>query len=151
MKKVSFIVLLVHFLTPVLAQECLQIKLYLEAGEIEKAFEIVTQLEPSQSPGCHNLAGQVYLQKGRYDLAEEYFNKALSASGPGTGDAAISLGNLGLVYANTGNFERSVDFLQQAYAICTRLFGRKHEQTAASLNDLGVVLASADDMLSVVD
>lgn len=144
MKKLGFTVLIISLHSLVWAQECLQIKSLLEAGSIEKAFDIVVKLGPSPLPACNNLVGQVYLQKGRYDLAEEYFTKALDASGQETEHRATSLGNLGLVYANTGNFERSVDFLKRAYTIREQLFGAKNEQVAASLNDLGVVLASKD-------
>ncbi len=144
MKPASLVILLLVICTVSRGQPCLELRPLLESGEIVKAYDLLNTIAPSDQPDCNNLIGQVYLQKGRFDLAEEYFNKALAVSGQESDAAATSLNNLGMVYANTGNTEKAIEFLNQAYTIRKSLFGAEDEHTAASLNDLGVVLTSTD-------
>ncbi|TRX52635.1 CHAT domain-containing protein [Fulvivirga sp. M361] len=130
-------------------QDCSELSALLQSGKIEKAFKLTESLPPSSLSACNNLIGRVYLRKGRYDLAEKYFDKALKNAAPDTEEAAASLNNLGLAYNSTGNKEKARAFLERALAIRLETFGENDERTAASLNDLGLIITSvnADEAL----
>ena len=136
-------VLLLFWSTNLSAQNtCLTLHESLQIGDIDGAIQLIAQIGESTDPQCNNLIGEAYLKRGRNDLAETFFKKALKETPPNSETQAHSLNNLGLVYWNTGNNSLAKDFLLQALHIRLDLFGESHEKTAASFNDLGLVLSN---------
>jgi CHAT domain-containing protein/Tfp pilus assembly protein PilF len=92
--------------------------------------------------------GNLYLNKGRNDLALESLQSALTkfqnTGQSNTKEAAQCLANLALVYTYTGKYNQAKDNGLLALQIRQQLFGENSEETAASYNDLGLVYTSAD-------
>lgn len=92
----------------------------------------------------YNLTGEVYLNKGRNDLALEYFQKAM-AHYDGIKNAEIMkekaecYENLGLYYWNTGNNELALEYQNRALDLRKKIFGENHPEVAASYNNIGLV------------
>ncbi len=92
----------------------------------------------------YNLSGEVYLNKGRNDLALEYFQKAiayyntLNASSE-TAEKAECYENLGLYYWNTGNNELALEYQNRALGLKKKIFGENHPEVAASYNNIGLI------------
>lgn len=114
----------------------------LKGGDLEKAQKVVSLINESQS--CDPLLGEFYLRKGRNDLAQEYFEKALNAAKENSLDHASALNSLGLVYWNSGINNKAQEYLLRALDIRKKLLGDNHEKVAASLNDLGLVISASD-------
>lgn len=87
------------------------------------------------------LLGLVYSDKGEYDRAIEYQQKALEIFLKTTGrnhpDTADSYNNLGNAYKNKGLYDRAIVCLQTALEIRLETLGPNHPDTAASYNNLG--------------
>lgn len=105
----------------------------------------VTEQQKSSYKGdFYNLSGEVYLNKGRNDLALEYFQKAityyntLNASSE-TAEKAECYENLGLYYWNTGNNELALEYQNRALSLKKKLFGENHPEVAASYNNIGLI------------
>ncbi len=98
---------------------------------------------------CPNLLGQVYLRKGNNQEAENYFNEALSRAKSNKSLRAEALNNLGLVYWNTGNTNKGREFIKEALELRINEFGENHELTAASFNDLGLILSGKNPDLAL--
>ena len=125
---------------------CNQLRTRLENGEIESAIEAIKTITTADA-ACNNVIGEVYLQKGRNDLARDFFEKALQGSKNNSEDKAAALNNLGLVFWNTGNFHEAKEYILQALSIRKKIYGDTHEKIAASYNDLGLVSADGDAAL----
>lgn len=129
------------------AQDCEQLRTLLEKGAIDLAADAVKETGESPNATCSNIIGEIYLQKGRSDLALTYFEKALKLAQKNSEEEAISLNNLGLVYWNTGNYNQAKEYVLQALSLRNKLYGDNHEKIAASYNDLGLVSANNDEAL----
>ncbi len=129
---------------PSLSQNyCSELARYLADGNIEKATAELKLITDSNDPGCNNLIGEVHLKRGDNQQAEQYFDKALAVSKANTEVQATSLNNLALVYWNTGNNNQAREYLLRALHTRENLYGNRHEKTAASLNDLGLILSNS--------
>lgn len=127
-------------------------------GEIDEALKVIGQcqqlylpkltLNSIQEANLYNTLGEAYLNKGRNDLALEYFKKASEMirihHKNNKIDYAQALNNIGLVYWNTGNKELSLEHLQQALQIRQSTFGENHQEVAASYNNIGLLYAQND-------
>ncbi|HNP19031.1 MAG TPA: CHAT domain-containing protein [Fulvivirga sp.] len=121
-------------------QGCPEMEALLKNGRVLEAEKLI----PGNEQTCPNIIGQIYLRKGRNDLAELYFDVALEKAVADSEVRADALNNLGLVYWNTGNAEKAKDFILEGLKIRLDLFGSSNEKTAASYNDLGLVLSAKD-------
>ncbi len=127
-------------ITLAFGQSCPEMEALLKSGRILEAEKLILSNEQT----CPNSIGQIYLRKGRNDLAEQYFDVALEKAATNSEQRADALNNLGLVYWNTGNTEKAKDFILEGLKIRIELFGSSNEKTAASYNDLGLVLSAKD-------
>ena len=151
MRKLLIIALLTASWPALRAQNnCQGLRELLDKGEIEKAAAIAQQVQATDA-NCNNLLGEVFLRKGRNDLAQGYFEKALQLSAKDSEDQAASLNNLGLVFWNTGSGIQAKDYIAQALAIRSKLYGAGHEKLAASYNDLGLVSTDPDEALETYE
>lgn len=152
MRSLLLLTLYIISCSPLIAQtNCQQLRELVEKGEIEQAVSIIQQRQPFEDAPCNNIAGEAFLLKGRNDLAQSYFEKALRASKAETEDQAASLNNLGLVFWNTGNGHMAKDYISQALNIRHKLYGAGHEKLAASYNDLGLVSTDQDEALETYE
>lgn len=116
----------------------------LKTGDLLNIEEILANAE-----NCPNIVGQVYLRKGNNNKAENYFNTALNNATDQQLKAA-ALNNLGLVYWNTGNVKKGMEFVQESLELRVGEFGEKHELTAASYNDMGLIMSAKDPEMALV-
>lgn len=120
-------------------QDCSELSERLKAGRLLDIEKLIASNESI----CPDVIGEIYLRKGRNDLAEEYFNKALE-SAESKEKRAAAFNNLGIVYWNGGHTEKAKEYILNALEIRKSVFGENHELTAASYNDLGLVISSLD-------
>jgi len=87
------------------------------------------------------LLGSVYSDKGEYDRAIEYQQKALKiflkTHGRCHPDTAATYNNLGNAYKNKGRYDRAIEYHQKALKIYIKTLGRNHPRVANSYNNMG--------------
>lgn len=92
--------------------------------------------------------GFLYLNKGRYELALENLQQALTrfqtAKKQDTPEAATCLSTIGLVYGSTRKYKQAEENHLMALQIRERIFGKDSEEVAASYNDLGLIYFETD-------
>ena len=92
----------------------------------------------------NNLA-TIYLNTGRYDVAEPPFDQALSITRRVLGEVhpstATGLNNLAGLYRAQGRYEDAEPLYDEALSISRRMLGADHPETATSLNNLQVCIA----------
>ncbi len=125
-------------------QNCDELSRRLKSGQL---LEIEKLIEENKNV-CPEIIGEIYLRKGRNDLAEEFFNKALE-NAKTKEERAKALNNLGIVYWNGGHAEKAKEHILEALEIRKSVFGENNELTAASYNDLGLVISSIDTDLAL--
>jgi CHAT domain-containing protein/Tfp pilus assembly protein PilF len=128
-------------------------ELLIGQGKLGEAEIIITALAKKTFPPFLKAislsnAGNLEMNKGRYDLALEHQQNALalfqSSNNQNTKEAAQCLANLAIVYASTGKFNQAEENGLIALQIRQKLFGEASEETAASYNDLGLVYTQND-------
>ena len=104
--------------------------------------------ELDKSFGYNNL-GVAYGNKGDYDRAIEYYQKALKIDlkklDPEHPEVAIRYNNLGLAYGNKGDYDRAIEYYQKALKIALKKLGPEHPKVAISYNNLGLAYRSKGD------
>ncbi len=120
---------------------CDQIKTHLNSGNILAAGQLA---EDNENLQCSQILGELYLRKGRFDLAKEAFTSALEAASLNSEEQAASLNGLGIIAFNKGDYNQANEFITRALNIRKNLYGENHEKTAASFNDLGLALSASD-------
>lgn len=88
-----------------------------------------------------------YLAK--YDLALEYYNKALTFAkekyGEGHPDVATSYNNIGGVYDSQGDYAKALENYERSLKIRLGIFGEDHPDVATSFNNIGAIYNSQGD------
>ncbi len=138
-RKLLLIILCFCFSSSYSQNACIELEERLKSGNLLNISGLV-----SSTSECPNLVGQLFLRKGNNQLAEKYFNDYLKSSSKGSKEEAEALNGLGIIYWNTGNSIKAVEYVQRALEIRTTIFGNNHELTAASYNDLGLILSNND-------
>ena len=91
----------------------------------------------------YNNIGSVYNDKGEYDKALEFHNKALTIRKAKLGeehpDVAGSYNNIGSVYYMKGDYDKALDFYNKDLAIRKSKLGEEHTDVATSYNNMGLV------------
>jgi len=81
---------------------------YLEIGMIDDALQtaqyVINNLDKNHEPVCSAL-GRIYTQLKQYELAIQYFNKAIELKNPRAKNLYLNLGN---AYFEMGNYEQAV-------------------------------------------
>lgn len=116
----------------------------LRAGNLIDIETLITQ-----DSDCPDIIGQIYLRKGLNDKAEESFKSYLVQSQNDPLKKAEALNALGIVYWNDGSLEKAKQHIEQALSIRQKEVGENHESTAASYNDLGLILSSSQPELAL--
>jgi CHAT domain-containing protein len=120
-----------------------------KANESLKITEEKLGKESKQEADAYNTLGLIQLNKGRSDLALEFFQKAIPIYGKMVGDNGLSdlaetWSNIGLVYWNTDNSDLALEYQLKALATRKKLFGKNNASLAASYNDLGLIYANSN-------
>jgi len=97
----------------------------------------------------YNLTGEIYLNKGRNDLALEFFQKAMQhydalKTAANTTEKAECYENLGLFYWNAGNNELALEYQNRALDLRKKIFGENHSEVADSYNNIGLIYGTED-------
>lgn len=91
--------------------------------------------------------GAVYQRKGNFEQAMEMYQKSLDmARGAGDEtDLATSLNDIGMIYLDTGEYQKALNYLKESLAIRERLFADiYHEDLAVSLYNVGLAYFMTD-------
>ena len=103
----------------------------------EKAFQ---KAKPEKQAAYLDLTGQTYIKLSKFPEAEESLLKAQSVlKNKKSADYANALSSLGVLYRNTGNYEKSESFYLEALPIQEKFLGKEHPEYANTLNNLGIV------------
>ncbi len=121
-------------------------------GQLDEALELTdNMLRESATAGqkaeLNTTMGLIYLNKGRYDVALDYFNKALAyykKQEKKTEEDAYCYNNLALTYWTTGNNQLALEHMNEALDIRKELYKENHPLVAASYNNLGLVYSDLD-------
>ena len=143
-KAVLIIALIFAYIFSVAQNNCEELAERLKAGNLIGIESLINDSSP-----CSNTIGQIYLRKGMNDKAEEAFQKYLSESNNKPLNKAEALNALGIVYWNGGSTEKAKQHIEQSLAIRQKEAGENHESTAASYNDLGLVLSATEPELAL--
>ena len=95
----------------------------------------------------HNL-GQLYIENGQYDLAGFYLLDALKIESEENHYIQNALSNLCI---HQGELVDAMDYCMKVYAFRVAKFGLYHEETAVSLNNLGLTSHYMDKVSEGVD
>jgi CHAT domain-containing protein/Tfp pilus assembly protein PilF len=94
-----------------------------------------------------NTIGLINLNKGKYDIALQFFGKALSYYMNNSGKPetiAFCYNNIGLTNWATGNNQLALEHLSEALNLRRNIYGESHQSVAASYNNIGLVYAEND-------
>jgi CHAT domain-containing protein/Tfp pilus assembly protein PilF len=122
-------------------------------GRFDEAEKTLGNLQQDEDPFYQGIRktnyGLLYMNQGRFDLAEQSLLDAISEfekNGKNeTLEAAQAITNLGLVYNASGSYSKAKDQLMRALAIREKIVKPDHELLAASYNDLGLAYANIDN------
>jgi non-specific serine/threonine protein kinase/serine/threonine-protein kinase len=93
--------------------------------------------------------GEVYVNLGLFDQAEELMEEALETRRTGTGDRSLetaeTLDRLGDLYRKMGQYERAEELIREGLSIRTDSLGEEALDVARSLNNLALVRQAEDD------
>jgi CHAT domain-containing protein/lipoprotein NlpI len=97
----------------------------------------------------YNLIGEVYLNKGRNDIALEFFQKAMQhydalKTAANMPEKAECYENLGLFYWNAGNNELALEYQNRSLDLRKKIFGENHPEVADSYNNIGLIYGTED-------
>lgn len=114
---------------------------YLEASKL-----LPRDKYPQENINCLNIAGCIYIDIGKHDLAETPLQEALSIL---IGNKKISkeyfinkariLGNLGIIYFVKENLSEAEKYAQESIDILENAIGKDHSEILSSLNNLANV------------
>lgn len=134
------------------------IKCLLRLGNTKQAIELadfvqqneVKQLQENclQIANLKNIAGEIYMNSGRNDIAMENLQTALriyeNFHQQNKTETALCYNNLALVYWNKGNRDLAIDYQQKSLALRTEIYPENHPEIAAAYNDLGLIYSLSD-------
>ena len=140
-------------------------RLYLAAGQVEKSIAVSREAvdglragfgedHPLVAGAMMRLSACLYMQRD-LDGAEALLLKARDVFEKQSGDesrmdVSTCLNNLGRIHEERGDLEQGIALHRQAVAIRKELLG-DHTETAFSLGNLGVALATAGQWQEAVD
>jgi len=121
-------------------------------GKLDNADSVLSKIDFNNDffvkSISQNNQGYLQLLKGRSDLAQNYFEQARDGfrqiGKDNTKEAAQCYSNLSVLYWSIGKYNQAEENALLALQLRQTIFGNESEETAASLNDLGLVYGSTD-------
>ena len=119
--------------------------IYLRLQEDEKmmqyAFEIaIHALTDDDRAFAYGMLGLAYGNKGEYDKAIEYYEKALAIQlevhGAEHPDIGTNYNNIGLAYGNKGEYDKAIEYYEKAFAIRLKTLGMEHPAIGQSYKNI---------------
>ncbi|MBO1223486.1 MAG: toll/interleukin-1 receptor domain-containing protein [Candidatus Scalindua sediminis] len=115
------------------------------AAEYDKSMAILNSilaLDPEHATTLNDL-GEVWREKGEYDKAIKYHEKALESYLKNFGeehpDVAIIWNNLGCDCLLKGKYDKAIEYYEKSLKSYLKNFGEEHQHVAVSWNNLGEV------------
>jgi CHAT domain-containing protein len=110
----------------------------------QSKVSITEQENYPQKGDFYNITGEAYLNKGRNDIALEYFQKAMThyegiKNTNVAQEKAECYENLGLYYWNIGNNELGLEYQNRALGLRKQIFGDNHPEVANSYLNVGLI------------
>jgi len=113
--------------------------------EYDKSITILNSilaLNPEHSTTLNDL-GEVWREKGEYDKAIEYYEKALKSDLKNFDEnhptVATSWNNMGLAWKHKGKYDKAIEYLEKALKSDLKNFDENHPTVATIRNNLGGV------------
>ncbi|CAF3631419.1 unnamed protein product [Rotaria sp. Silwood1] len=101
------------------------------------------QLPQSVIPTNYNSIGIVHNEKGEYDKALEYYEKALQiriqSFPPNHPSLAPTYSNIGSVYNDKGEYDKALEYYKKALAIQMKFLSPYHSSLLTTYNNIGLV------------
>jgi len=121
-------------------------------GNLTDAEAALSKINPGSNyflkSVTQNNIGYLNLLKGRSDLAQESFEQARDGfkqvGKENSKEAAQNYSNLSLLYWSTGKYSQAEENGLVALQLRQAIFGNESEETAASLNNMGLVYGTTD-------
>jgi tetratricopeptide (TPR) repeat protein len=92
----------------------------------------------------YNNIGTIHYYKEDYDLALEYYQKALEIRkkvlGESHPDLSTSYNNIGAIYDAKEDYRKSLKYYQKALEICKQTIGEEHSETKKVEKNIEVTL-----------
>ncbi|CAF1228827.1 unnamed protein product [Adineta steineri] len=116
-----------------------QVKLQLTSDDDQQLRELTDHIrkEAGGSTGRERL-GQLLLQIGRYNKAEELYHALLNETS-NDDEKAIYYNQLGAVRWSKGNYEKAISYSEKALEIYQKILPSNHPKFATSYNNIGMV------------
>ena len=138
---------------------------YFDAGQYEKAIEVLQQLleiqkktlveDDSDYASSLSILGFCYYSLGDYVRAIEFYSQALEIQKKVLGEEhsnyTMSLNSLGLCYSELGNYSKAIELHTQALEIQKKVLGEEHSDVATWLNVLGLCYSKLGDHSNAIE
>ncbi|XP_078689518.1 uncharacterized protein LOC144920919 [Branchiostoma floridae x Branchiostoma belcheri] len=110
-------------------------------GDEEKQFEVICEL------------GNAYCSRGDYEIANSYYERALSFKNTFDGDTdmsprlALLLGNIGVCWSKLGDQRKAINYYEQSVKIITAIYCKTtpHSDIAYLLHNIGACWSKLGD------
>jgi tetratricopeptide (TPR) repeat protein len=99
-----------------------------------------SSVDEVETANCYSKIGIGCRSDGLYDLALEWYEKALTirvkALGPEHTDTASSYNNMGFTYEKLGDYSKALELYQRALAILEKRLGKDHPNTKKVVHNI---------------
>jgi tetratricopeptide (TPR) repeat protein len=122
-------------------------RMSLDMGDVKGAFKAYATSVDVDNTTAGSLSsiiniGTLYFDLGRYDKAQEVFEKLLpmieKVYGHKHARTALCLSRLGMAARNLGKVDSAIKYHEEALQLVTELYGNRHPSTAYDLHNLGI-------------
>jgi len=132
--------------------------LWNELGQVNKALNYFQMLLKSMSnddpdmPFLYTELGNVYHEKGQYDLSKENYEKALNIRQQQIPldhlRISSSLNNIGIIYQQQGQTERALEYFQQSLELLDKYYPNNENiiQKSNTLSNMGSIYRDKGDL-----
>ncbi|NEO40213.1 MAG: tetratricopeptide repeat protein [Moorea sp. SIOASIH] len=121
-----------------------------QLDEAQNAFEecLTLKLNRTLAADSRHWLGIIHHQRGNYNLAQQYFTKALGQRtqlhGEKHPDVAASTHALAELFSDRGQFPEAETQFERARSLYEAIYGKKHSRVACVLNGLAALYSKTD-------
>ncbi|CAF1252644.1 unnamed protein product [Rotaria sp. Silwood1] len=122
----------------------------------DKVFEVTSEyLEYQTSKMAESnivlTLGHLIIEMGDYDRAEKYFTTILNSSIPNDEEISCIYYHMGRIYRLKGEYERALEFLQQAFDTHSKARPSRWASAAKAMNAMGIVYMEQNNVQQAID